>query len=1066
MKKYLLSEADRRELVRVLERERSSPPVNQIRERAQFKVQEGDTYWALPPCETGLPGKDRITGEAIGIQCCLFTRDRETDELRQLFDNVGHPQRVTVFNFYTWPENNLVQIYHQKDGTWTNEKPSEPRKTSDAVGNQPAGSTLPPSPAGCEGECFWQADSNGVWLEPTGGCQNGTSTTTSTNPPDVNHPGTTTNPTRYPDVELFSCSKTKCLLVCKAVVTTPNPGTTAIPPPPTVKYRYELDEESTECPEGCTCYGLGDPCYLVEGVLESQCIGSGPSTTSTTTPDPYESSGCEQAEFIFGTVPPAYARKAIKQEIGATWESCTVCDEANGFSPLFPTGDFYRRHEWRRLATVYETPCVANPCFAKDNSPIKGYKAVYRAYPWEQQIALWGWQVPGVFNDRPNKRFIANWFACSECEADNTRAWSTPPFWIYPENIPNGITPDRFIEDPMQPETYTDPRDGLEYASFIIYDEATNTYVYYTACGPSDLLTCDLCSRAPTRRKWEYQGPPDLNPNPTTTGSPADPTSSTTSTTTSTTTPVPNCGCVRPNYCPQPFECVRTACNRSGLGVFPAYPSATTVPPPNSLPCFPTNTTTSGPTSSTSPPSTTNGPNQCIGSDGSLCICPTTIPPGTQPPSGGTCPPGFRRVLTFSDEDSSCFVYVCRPFGNDTGSTRPPGPCVGACIWESRWTYFDGPENEPLWSGWVYKGGIPPIVYSEHPCRPGGAIYNFGAPVGNRPGDPNCRVGEFCCCPFPEYIPPMPENSEGICFYGQLTYCNQDGGGGPDRPTTTLPPCACCSTTPNPCLTGSCRYTANSVGGWTLRTNTCQTGCSCPAASSITIISEPCDVLNLPCGGSPPTQPPTTSSTTTSTTTPNPGACCILTSNGGSFCSFVNNAEECEFARANLVGGQGESAAFYPGLTCDEVDCLAPPTTLPPAGSCCYFQLVGSTLEQACVSSTEEECINQIAGTFSMLDCAQRICGGATSTTTTTTAPTSTTTTTNNPTAACCWTNGPFPVCAANFGSSECIAQGGSVVADCGSCTGSTTTTTTTTTTTGGVGTTPSPEEPEEPEGN
>ncbi len=113
MKKFLLNEADRRELAAMLSQQKSAPPPHPNATPQKVVYEEGDSYWALPPCETGLPAAEMIDGKlvTIGIQCCLYRHSWLTEEMEPMLDQAGLPIRVTVFNYYQTPEIRLVQVY-------------------------------------------------------------------------------------------------------------------------------------------------------------------------------------------------------------------------------------------------------------------------------------------------------------------------------------------------------------------------------------------------------------------------------------------------------------------------------------------------------------------------------------------------------------------------------------------------------------------------------------------------------------------------------------------------------------------------------------------------------------------------------------------------------------------------------------------------------------------------------------------------------------------------------------------------------------------------------------------
>ena len=967
MKKFLLNEADRRELAAMLSQQKSAPPPHPNATPQKVVHEEGDSYWALPPCETGLPAAEMIDGKlvTIGIQCCLYRHSWLTEQMEPMLDQAGLPVRVTVFNYYQTPEIRLVQVYKHKDGSWTNERPFDRRQITDV--------TTTPNPVhndpACEGECYWQADSNGVWQNPTGSCQNVSTTTTTTATPST--PGTTRYPPS-PATTVSPCIANKCTLICVDTSTTPAPDEYGVPVP-YQRFRYALKDGSV-CPTGCTCYGLGDPCFLVDGELVSNCIGAGTSTTTTSTPAP-DAPVCDLASFVFGTVPPLYYRAAIRREPAGSWTVCGDCDD--GKTPMFPLGgDAYRQHDYPRYPTVYESPCVDNPCA---NSAISS-EATFsmRAYPHSEQIRRWGWYIRGVFYDYINKKFLANWFVCKNCEGAN-RPNTAPPIWIYEDQAKNE-------------------------ANGVFFDEGTNTYVFDSSCIQG--FNCTTCGRAPTRRLWEYQGP-DSGAPPTTTNGP---------TSTTTTTLAPDCGCSRPNFCPQPYECIRTVCSREHAEVFPVHTTNTTVPPPSSLPCFPSNTTTSGPTT-TGAPTTTNAPNQCYDSYGTLCNCSTT----TSTPSGSTCPPG-SILVTPTDP---CLPPYCEGVAPTTAPPPPPVTCTDVCTFQSR-TNSDG-----ITFRWELLGACTSLFQDLQ------------------------LVGDCACSD------PVTQPTE--C--NQITYtpCYRVG-----QPTTTPtpPPCSCCQTTVNPCLTKSCRYGANGTGGWTLRSNSCPTSCPCPPASSITVPSIGCDTLTIACGGSPPTQPPTsTTSTTTACPSGSPGPsykCCFRYQGqqaGFWSCAAYTYQCECAVGRPSPQGPPMIEAYATTDTDCSTGGACGSQTTTPTPGACCVTVQVGTAAPTIqCFNVVSEASCNGLNGTFQAgANCSSNPCASITTTVSpTTTAGPTTTTTTNNPAANCCFGWAVPPYCVLAYGSSACLQQGGSVIANCNSC-GPNVSTTTTSTTTAGPGTTTTP---------
>ena len=178
MKKFLLSEGDRNELRRLLSAARSAPAPTVLRDVSRKTFFEGDTYWALPPCETGLPAAEFVGDKwtSYGIKCCLFKKDSFTNKMEPLLDVVGNPIRAEVWNHYGTSEMGLVQVHKHKEGFWTNERPFG---TGQGDGNSASTTTVNPS-EGCTGKCIWTADANGVWQWPTGGCSPSSTTSTTT----------------------------------------------------------------------------------------------------------------------------------------------------------------------------------------------------------------------------------------------------------------------------------------------------------------------------------------------------------------------------------------------------------------------------------------------------------------------------------------------------------------------------------------------------------------------------------------------------------------------------------------------------------------------------------------------------------------------------------------------------------------------------------------------------------------------------------------------------------------------------------------------------------------------
>lgn len=956
MKKYLLSEADRNAIADLMSKAQSAPPRPLIADtRQKPNWQEGDSYWVLPPCETGLPAAEIVGGKlvTVGVECCLYRHVWALDELEPIHDTLGNPIRITVFNYYTRQENGLVQVYKHKDGTWTNERPEKPTFLSTTEVPFVTGVGSGRQDIRCQGQCRFEANADGIWQAPTGGCANATTTTTTTGTPQ--HPGTTVRPAPIATTP-SPCVDRECILVCVDSSTTPAP--IAGVPVPWETRRYALADGSS-CPAGCTCYGLGEPCYIVTGELVSYCTGNGPTAAPTTTINP-ASSACVFADAALGTVLPFYYRTATKNNAGLVdWEVCQTC--APGSQPLFPLrGAPYRVHDQNASVTVYESPCVQSPC--GEIPSILDDGATFVAYPYEVQVRKWGYDTGATFIDETpnNVKFLANWFVCKSCEGDK-RPVNAPPVWIYNDaskNAQNGV----------------------------YFDVASNTYRFRALC--EDGFSCNTCGRAPLRREFPYQGPVTSAP----------------STTTTTFAP---CGCIRPNFCPVPFECVRTPCVSGGEVVNGVF-GTTQVP---SVPCFPDSTTTPGPTTTTT---TTPGPNQCVDTYGTLCNCATTTT--TADPSGGTCPPGY----IFGYDVQTC-TYRCYFRGNPPVVTTGLPLCGGYCRWVAvRLLNDDGTPSDTL--SWQHFWGMCPAVDA---------------------GFTDTRFGRCTCANPIDLGAPAPTVCGGFTSTPCEVVTPPTSTGGP---TTTLPPCACCSTTtPNPCDVRKCRYRANSARQWVLVANNCPSNCPCPNPGGLDRPATTCESFELPCGfvlPPPTTVPPSTTTNTSTTTTttigPNTLGCCTRFFPGGtSFCVTATQLN-CLSLGGVFSGPPFECVPSGINSICQPTTT----TTTPSPTGCCLQFTNGNPSLRFCSVQTAAQC-SAIGGFFNpgsscvSINALETAC--VISTATPAPSPTTTTTTTTfNPCTGPC----PYSECGCSGGGSVGCPAGSAV--DCATCICGTTTTTTT----------------------
>ena len=125
-KHYVLSKDDLKTIGRSLREQHGAPPPAMIPNSHPDYLSAPDAYWALPPCETGLPAAVRNSDGSItpGIAlCCLYKDDPEQDRLLPVLDPVGLPFRVEVHNHYVRVANDYVQVWRHKNGTWMNERP-------------------------------------------------------------------------------------------------------------------------------------------------------------------------------------------------------------------------------------------------------------------------------------------------------------------------------------------------------------------------------------------------------------------------------------------------------------------------------------------------------------------------------------------------------------------------------------------------------------------------------------------------------------------------------------------------------------------------------------------------------------------------------------------------------------------------------------------------------------------------------------------------------------------------------------------------------------------------------
>lgn len=876
-KLYTLSKDSVKIVQGIVEKARSAPPPAMLPPSGFHYNVAPDAYWALPPCETGLPAATRDANGNITpgkAYCCIYKYDKPKDKLLPIVDGFGFPIRFMVYNYYNLLANDYVQVWRHKNGYWTNERPIQsatptPSSTSSTTTLTPLVTGVPR----CQGECLWiatdKAGGGFVWKNPVGGCANTTTTTTSTTSTTSSTTGTTSTTTLDPSsttstttTTLPPCSGKPCLLRCVQVTTTTaGPGTTTVAPTtswpaawqPQFVYQVVSDLYNFPCQQPCSCYGAGDPCFLEDGEIVSQCLLLVTTTTatptSTTTLGPITGpQTCNLAEAALGTPAPDTYRASTLQGLPNGWIVCKDCDE--GKFPVFPIGSVPTKANAFGNQTVltHESPCLVDPC-ERNLSQYPTNRAVYRAFILSDQRWFWGGdsRVNGLIQS-DDEKFAANWRICVPCAA-GYRPLTPPSPWIYFDSGKNsGIT---MSED-----------DGM--------------YLYSTECIPGP--PCEACGLLP-----DTDGFDKIN----------QATSSTTSTTTAKPTPAPTttlppCGCEPPSFCPSSNnECVKTECKPGGAaGTTPICP----IP-------------------------TTTGPNQCW--DGTkTCNCNTTTTTGTSTTTTTTLPPGgcgscqweYRQTGIGSYQwiqTQSCIngcvcqtpsgtpvcgqtaSTECRPVPPPPNTTNPPCLCGGSCGWYSQ-SVGSGESRTYIWAR----------AYSS--CLSNWCACDCDAPSGVPSGV--CATAETQCQ-----------------IRQELTTIPVSTTGGPGTTTTSAPGgCGCCTTA---ACDKVCVFKGNDTGGWNKISDPCPTTCPCPQYPP-TASQSNCDVRSYKCGSSvPTTQAPPTSSSTTSTT-PAPGACCY----GDGTCLVV------PYSWCRGIGSVFQGA----GVSCASVSCPTS-TTLPPTplGVCC-----------------------------------------------------------------------------------------------------------------------------------
>ena len=798
MKQYTLSESDRRLLDASLRQQRSSPPRPTIVKMAGKEFESADSWWALPPCETGIPAAiifddGRVVPSAV--MCCIYQLNTTTGVIEAYRDAKGAVVRRWVSNAYPNVINSLVRIHQNKNGDWSNEPIAlESSEESTSSTTPSANTTLPPSP--CDGECVWIAglDEGGsvVWkTPPSGGCRN---TTTSTSAPTTFTPGSTTATSTTP----MPCTERKCRLRC-VQVTTPA-GTTSWPPAPYVPLRYEevLDLDNPGCAGPCTCYGVGDPCWMLNATVASQCVYVNTTTsTSTTTSGPLPNGVCD---WLNGGAagppnPNKYVAGAWSDFRNGGWQVCNACPE--GKEPwltadnwdfadqenLIPVAkqeffDIARENNpgtpWEPVvgAWRFESGCRISPCSLGGEITATEFEAEYRALTKEDVYRYWIANACDVFGREAlreifylgNENIPVPGCDIPLTEEHSNAIWTrifnlsdsaiTPKIshrtrWSVCKSCPPGTRPVR----PPKPFIYELP----ENTDGALVD---GVWVYKTQCVKG--IDCGECVELPA---FQTSGQATPAPGPTTTLAP--------------------CGCEPPKFCPTVVdECTRTRCVPGGSNV---PPPCTTGKPAAcydwvyKVECDCAGSTTNTSTSSTTTSTTTSActQNQCrwvlsaeiygggaeriltwvqtagcggstlnLGGGSSLlssaCNC-ASVPPTTTVPSPG--PPGQLPDIEIGVGNCGD-VYTANCVLASTSTCAPTGNCLNCsngCYWGA---FRYGPSTlvwSRLYNDWGGPSGTNPTP-TPPGCRytPGGsqqpAAFYF-----NPDGSPSCpSIGKNC----------------------------------------------------------------------------------------------------------------------------------------------------------------------------------------------------------------------------------------------------------------------------------------------------------------------------------
>jgi hypothetical protein len=1009
---YTLTKEGLKVVKGLVEAVRSAPPPSMLPPTNRNFQTAPDAYWALPPCETGLPAATREDGEVFPGEavCCLFRLDEDQKKLIPVLDGIDLPVKVLVYNHYALTTTDFVQVFRHKNGYWTNERPQEVASSSSSTtSTQPP--DISPRPV-CQGECLFTVGFgvNGlVWKPAQGGCSNTTtsSTTTTTTTSTTTSSTTTTSTTPAP------CSYTPCRLRCMPVTTTTgspsgstSTTTTSWPQSwqPSLRYVVVSDLYNFPCAEPCSCYGAGDPCFLEEGEVLSQClvVSTTTSTTSTTTttPTPGEEA-CSLAAAAVPAIPGEYRAAIWKGGVGG-WAICQDCP--TGQVPLLKVGSVAAFDpgptSW---VMIHDTPCVDSPCAIDDSVFSEGY-AGFKAFGYADQVFYWGGRYGSeslLFED--GEKFAGNWVQCQSCPAGTRPSASPPKFIFYQDVFVNGVT-----ESPI------------------------GVYLFESPCVPGP--PCETCESSPLN---DYL---PINQNTTTTGTTSTPP------TTSTTTPVP-CGCEPPTFCPvSASDCVRTICRPGGASMV-GITCPTTTPGPGKFVCYDT-TYNQECVCGSSTTSTTIAP--CSGSCSAQFVRNTYV-------LVSTCQPGCSCELSYPSTTPPCGTIISGVCNRGTTTTIAPcTACNGGCLWFA--VYEDGYGSSLRWqkSTGGELGGCYPVNNNSTNCKcpPHGSWPSVG---GYEPDCLRLPEGVACCCAC--YPPATPPTS--ICDVAE-TGCQ----------FRSIEPCACCTTQ---ACDKQCTFRGNLVGGWVKIDDPCPSTCPCPSYPSTRSGSD-CEIRRYTCGSVLPTtqtSAPTTTGTTVAPqaccfldaacemltpqqciarygspqgpgstcetadcpTTPVPTGACCYPSGGSTFCATETQAD-CLLRLGSV---------WYGGQNCDSFTCppIATTTAAPALGRCCRYSYLGTVVN--CQVQTQAQCaqltpVDDYTTWTANATCGPDACPPATTTTTTSTTPV--------PLGRCCFGTG-HSLCASGQTESWCDRASGYWVANetCAEASvpcGPTTTTTTT----------------------